>query len=766
MEFENIFKLMLDHGIRIMEMENIFNVMFEQGIRIIEMNDSMRVTWNNLHCNPSHIYDIVTDGNLQQKIEQFVKTAKKSRFQQCLNFKMQKAHETLDCKLIKSNDKFVLICSVVPWFREYNEQTYNNVPVVVITMNQYDEIVALNDRVRHVLGVERDEYVNKQLCELVKSEEFMIEWYRVKSLLDEQFKRGGLVVPSIGSIYLKTGILQAEKHPFRFEAICGLTQGTKYYTLFLSDESLMHDMKNEISDLSELHRALMTIINKAGIYLYTLDLEGNFNNANVMAQKDYPEVLKGIDLAGIELMRKQVIELGLTVFKEFKAETPSGPRFYWTTAAPKRDKNENTVGIYAMSQDITDYKKNVFAQLEGENERLHLAQQLSERASQMKSEFLARMSHELRTPLSVIIGSVPLLGISKLDDDQQEQVSTIKGAAGQLLSMVNDLLDFSNMETGKIAFDNYDFDIYKLLDDLNMLFAMTAKQKGLKFEIENCISEEHRYVCGDYGRIIQVISNVVNNALKFTSVGHVIIKVYIESPIEDKEMLIFEVEDTGIGIPLENHQRLFQPFNQGDETTTRKFGGTGIGLSISSTLITMMEGEIAIKSEKSKGSTFYIKLPYEQAKEKQVPLKESWSPVSQIANSDCNGKSILVTEDNPMIQKVVLRLIRMMGYDVIGCSDGVEALELLKLNSDKFCLVMMDLFMPNKDGYETALEIRKLPSPLRDIPIVAMTANVVPGERENVKRYGMDDYIPKPVSYEALHNMIDKWRGKSHHITI
>lgn len=422
--------------------------------------------------------------------------------------------------------------------------------------------------------------------------------------------------------------------------------------------------------------------------------------------------------------------------------------------------------IFGAARDITQRKldekklKEYADELEYKNSELDDALVVAEDATRAKSAFLANMSHEIRTPMNGVIGMTDLLLTTKLNDEQKYYVSTVKKSGETLLELINDILDLSKIEARKLELEKLDINLNEVLEDLTNLLFVKAHDKGLKFV---CMAESDvpLDIKADPVRLKQILLNLGGNAIKFTSEGEVAIRVSLESENDYNAKLRFSVLDTGIGIPDNKIDMLFSKFTQVDASTTRNYGGTGLGLTISRELVQMMGGEIGVESQERKGSEFWFTVNFEKLcgnidadGNEQKTHSNSEQGMKEMHNIDLK---ILLVEDNAINQAVAENFLKKLGASSNVANNGVEALKALE--EQAYDLVFMDIQMPEMDGFEATRRIRDQYSAVLDnnIPIIAMTAHAMEDDKKRCFEAGMDDYISKPIKLQPLIELLKKW---------
>lgn len=407
----------------------------------------------------------------------------------------------------------------------------------------------------------------------------------------------------------------------------------------------------------------------------------------------------------------------------------------------RRDSRGNPVGFMTFVRECFDRKQHEIELIE--------AKQAAETASTAKGQFLANMSHEIRTPLNGVIGMLTLLTDTQTTPEQSDLLNSARTAADSLLGVINDVLDFSKIEAGKFELDRVGFDLSELAGQASALFTVTVLKKGLELSTE-IDPDVPRVLLADSGRLKQVLINLLGNAVKFTERGQIKLRVQKLWAKDGKVSLKFSVSDTGIGIPEDKREAIFEAFSQGDASTTRKFGGTGLGLAICARIMDVMQSRIFVESEPGRGTTFHFTLTLDIGDAEQLKPSRQVPPS---ANSKSPGPfRILLAEDSLINQKLAVRILEKLGHTVVVANTGIEAVA--KYEEQTFDLVFMDVQMPDMDGFSATAAIRACPKNASRIPIVALTAHAMKGDRERCLEAGMDDYLSKPVSSNSIKDVI------------
>ena len=510
---------------------------------------------------------------------------------------------------------------------------------------------------------------------------------------------------------------------------------------------------------------LKTILNTVPDLIFYKDMNGFYKGCNKALSsfigKSEQEIIGKDDIEIFQLSgnaAQKFIEDDLQVMRgqldilvrEEEVLYPDGKKLFFETIKTLYYSEDNApFGMLGISRNI---------QLRKETEKAYAAaMRKAHEASRAKSEFVARISHEIRTPLNAIIGMNYLLEQSCTDPVQKGYLHKMELSAKNLLSIINDVLDFSKIESGKLEIEKNTVLIEKLVRDVVSINEPKAKAANLSFEI-HIDPDIPAALIGDPLRISQIMLNLIFNAVKFSHHGTIRIEVRCERGLGENVTLLFSVRDQGIGMDQQQLDKLFVPFTQADGSTTRKYGGTGLGLSICKMLVELMHGEIWAVTEEGVGSTFFFRLQLEKentaALAAQAPQTEQTVSIDALPPSVLKGKTVLLVEDNEINQEIAIAILSSFGLEVDLAENGMEAVR--KIQANHYALVLMDIQMPIMDGYQATRLIRE-DNRFSSLPIIAMTANAMNKDRTECLKAGMNEHIGKPFDPEALRQLLEKW---------
>lgn len=526
----------------------------------------------------------------------------------------------------------------------------------------------------------------------------------------------------------------------------GIGQCLRFVIIKQEQAFRQRELENQ---LKETQKKLNTVIANAPVILFSLDTNAIFR------------IFEGKGLECIEIQKEKIINQSLsehidlpitiTNFNEAINGTEHtivkewNDRFFEIFYSPIRDENKMITGVLGIATDITVHKK-------AESELIK-AKQLAEETAKVKEQFLANMSHEIRTPMNGIIGMTRILLNTNLNPEQLKFMQSIRTCSDHLLVIINDILDFSKIEAGKMSFESIPFSVDQLAMLTMDLFQSKADEKSLQLTLERDFNIP-ALLMGDPTRLSQILNNLVSNAIKFTEKGEVRLKLGLVSNNSDNTTIAFEIKDSGIGIPEKSLPTIFDSFTQASSDTTRKFGGTGLGLTISRQLIELQGGSLHVKSEVGKGTTFFFSIPYPIGDEKEIGKRKDSQ--YDIKPEDLKGIKILLVEDNPFNQMVATdTLTDLIGELTIDVAENGK-IAVNMISNNKYDVVLMDIQMPDMDGFEATRVIRAMSPPKNETKIMAMTANVTTEEIAKCFEVGMNSYISKPFDTQDLINKLGK----------
>lgn len=508
------------------------------------------------------------------------------------------------------------------------------------------------------------------------------------------------------------------------------------------------------NEIKESENRFQKLVEAASDIIYSCDAYGNFTYMNPVASKvagfqdnsylgvNFLEVIREDYRESVgQFYQQQFKNRVNNTYNEFPIQSISGETSWLGQNVQIKTDNDYVIGFQALARDITERK-----QFE---EMLIDARQKAEESSRAKEQFLSVMSHEIRTPLNAVIGLTNLLLEERPTKQQLEHLRAIKFSADSLLHIINDILDFSKIESGKIILENEDFNLEHLIEGIHNALSMEAESKKINLNL-NYDKHLPNYVNGDSVRLNQILLNLISNSIKFTDEGKVDINVKLAQELETEWKVEFTISDTGIGIAKEKQKSIFESFTQASKETTRKYGGTGLGLTITKQLIDLHSGTIQLKSKVGVGTEFRFTLSFGKAHKESFATngKSKIKSFKKFKDLNC-----LLVEDNKMNQLVAGRYLDKWGIGFDIAENGLEAIE--KLKTGEYQFILMDLEMPDMDGYETTKHIRKqLKAPTNQLPIVAVTASAFSNVRAKVIKSGMNDYISKPFEPTALYSII------------
>ena len=676
---------------------------------------------------------------------------------------LKRAHDELEKRVLERTTDLEKANQALTDTRDYLDKIINSIGDPIHVKDRQHRVILVNDAACKLFGRPRAEILGRTAYELFPSREMAeISWHKDEVVFttgeENVNEETNTYAPGVTCTVLVKKTLYVDNTGNKFlvgvtrditdrktaeEALLGSEQRLMDIIDFLPDATFVIDRGGKVVAWNKAIETMTGILNKdmigKGDYEYALPFYGSRRpiliDLILKADRD------------IESKYDQIEKKGRVLNGEaYMPNMRGGSVYLMGSAAVLYDSAGKIFGAIESIRDITEQKQ--------AEDLLIEAKEAAEAAARSKSDFLANMSHEIRTPLNAVLGLTGLLLNSDLNAQERDYVETVRSSGNTLLSVINEILDFSKIEGGKMELECLPFHLHECIAVAVDLVKAAANQKGLvmKYGLDEAIPA---YFKGDVTRLRQVLVNLLSNAVKFTHAGTIEISVTAK-PIQTTNSRLYElhfsISDTGIGIPEEKLDRLFQSFSQVDSTTTRKYGGTGLGLAISRRLVELMGGEIWVVSRPKLGSTFHFTIPAEEAEEISIPIDSCATRAKTQSRRKKGTLRILLAEDNAINQMVAIQMLKRLGYSADVAGNGLEVLQAIE--RQPYDVVLMDVQMPEMDGLVAAQEIRKLWP--RGPRIIAITAYALKGDRERCLAAGMDDYISKPIVIEELRRVLEE----------
>ncbi|MCA9407968.1 MAG: PAS domain S-box protein [Candidatus Omnitrophica bacterium] len=624
--------------------------------------------------------------------------------------------------------------------KEMFQTVFRNSAAAITVTDENERIVAWNPFAEEMLGMNKEDLFNKPVKELYPAK----EWRRMRSF---KIRQKGLLSDIETQLCCKDKSL--------LEANVSISMIKDAEGNIVGSIGIMRDITNQKAaerKIKESENKIRVILDNSAVAITLTDEQERIVSWNKFTEQLFHMKRNDLYLKHVSILYPQdewekirsenIRHMGSKHHLETKIKTKNDDIIDVDLSINVlRDANDNIIGSVGIMQDITEQKK--------VQEMLLQAKLAAEEANSAKTLFLANMSHEVRTPMNTILGMIDLTLDTTLDEEQRENLNVAKDAADNLLGLLNDILDLSRVEAGKITLEKIDFHLPNVAKSVIKGLSVLSQAKEIQL-ILNVDSEVPELVEGDPVRLRQVMINLINNAIKFTHKGKIITEIKVKSERE----FLFSVKDEGIGIPKDRQENIFNVFTQADDSTTRRFGGTGLGLAICKKLVEMMGGKIWVESEEGRGSTFLFTAKFKTLKQKAdntmlSSLKKEGNLTEEYILDHLKDLKVLLAEDNVVNQKIVVRMLEKQGCCVETVVNGQEVVD--KVIKQNYDVVLMDAQMPILDGLSATKIIRdNEASTGKHVPIIALTARAMQEDRKRCIEAGMDGYVTKPIDRKKL----------------
>ncbi len=608
--------------------------------------------------------------------------------------------------------------------------TFDAIKDIVMLLTVNHKILEINNAGMQMLGLKREEFIGNRCCMLIHNQDFPIKECPCAISLETK-KEEISEYSQFGRTYELTAfpIFDAKDNITAFtHVVKDITERKQTELALTASEERWKSLVLNAPDLILTidKNDCITFINHVLPDFKMDDIIGK--NVYNFIRPEYTDVMK-------EAL-KQVYATEESVTYEIMGYGHNGEQIWYSSKAGVIRQNHEIVSLIIIASDITGYKQ--------AEKELIKAKEKAEESDQLKSTFLANMSHEIRTPMNGILGFAGLLKTQKLSTEiQKSYFEIIEQCAHRMLNTINDIVDISKIESGQVTVHLQEIQLNKALHELYIFFKSEACKKELEFRYETTLPESDCYIKTDLTRLNQILTNLINNSLKFTDSGSIIFGYKLT-----EQMIEFYVHDTGMGIPPEKNEIIFERFRQGSESYNRNYEGSGLGLSISKALVELLGGKIWFNSEVNSGTTFYFTIPYHPVKQSNTILKSL-----EITFPNWKNKNILLADDDPLNLLYVNEILKPTGVNIITAENGAIALNIFR-NNPNIDLILMDIRMPELDGFKTTRKIRKFN---KTIPIIAQTAFAFAEDEKNALKNGCNAFISKPIKNEELLQIIKRF---------